>query len=255
MNNMDANATSEAVDVNVNDNETEVHPQIQQQVDDKPFRCQKCGKRFKTNRGSLQHARQCKANAREAEPPPAEPPDAPPLNPEAPQDEVPQGQVPAERFYWGDVSGSEITNAINDCYEKTVFWRRNLFILPNGAAGKNYIREVTRLLNAWTENSPRCEISIKAIHIMPSLLLQKPSRDSNSQDHQKALERRLLLRHKGDICSLLNEAETLQRRLPMLNQRNDIMSISKRFQNQMEKGNVNGAMKGGILPLTEQTLE
>lgn len=240
----------------------------EQQIEDTPFQCQKCSKRFKTNRGALQHARQCKANIRIAEiadPPPAEPPDPPPINleqahgVEEPQRLLP---VPAERFYWGEASGSDITNVINECYEKIVFWRKNLFMLPNGSTGKNYIREVTRLLNAWKENSPISNLSMKAIHIMPALLLQKPSKSSKSKDHRIALERRLTLWQKGDMLSLMDEAETLQRRLPVSNRKSDMVSISKRFRDHMEKGNVNGAIKlltnnmaGGILPLNEETLD
>ena len=47
-------------------------------------------------------------------------------------------------------------------------------MLPNGSSGKNYIREITRLMNQWVEGSPMKNISLKAIHIMPSILLQKP---------------------------------------------------------------------------------
>ena len=40
----------------------------------------------------------------------------------------------------------EIT--IGECYENVVFRKKNLFMLPNGAPRKNFIREATRLLNA-----------------------------------------------------------------------------------------------------------
>ena len=53
---------------------------------------------------------------------------------------------------------------------------------PNGAAGKKFIREVTRLLNSWYENSALARISMKAVHIMPALLLQKPSSSSKSKE-------------------------------------------------------------------------
>ena len=63
------------------------------------------------------------------------------------------------------------------------------------------------------------------------------------------------------IDLLMNEAETLQSCLPKIEGKRDIASISKRFQAQMEKGNVNGAIRivtnnmgGGILPLNDETL-
>ena len=170
--------------------------------------------------------------------------------------------IQAERFYWGEEKGSQITKDIGECYDKIVYWRRNLFMLPNGGAGKNYIREMTRLLNSWNEDSPLKDIAMKAIHIMPALLLQKPSKTSKSKDHLKALERRLEVWNKGDITALFREAETLQQRLPKPQEKSDIASISRRFKNLMESGNVNGAIKlitnnmgGGILPLDDETLE
>ena len=142
-----------------------------------------------------------------------------------------------------------------------MFWRRNLFMHPNGAAGKKFIREVTRLLNSWYENSALARISMKAVHIMPALLLQKPSSSSKSKDHVRALERRMEMWHKGQIDLLMNEAETLQSRLPKIEGKRDIASTSKRFQAQMEKGNINAAIRivtnnmgGGILPLNDETL-
>ena len=64
-------------------------------------------------------------------------------------------------------------------------------MLPNGATGKEFIRETTRLLNSWTEYSPLKDCVMKMIHIMSALLLQKPSKTSKSKDHVVALERRL----------------------------------------------------------------
>ena len=51
-------------------------------------------------------------------------------------------------------------------------------------------------------------ISLKAIPMKPALLLQKPSKMSNIRDHLGAPEGRLQLRERGEIKSLLSEAET-----------------------------------------------
>jgi len=119
-------------------------------------------------------------------------------------------------------------------------------MLPNGGAGRNYIREMARLLNSWNEESPLKDIAMKAIHIMPALLLQKPSKTSKSKDNLKALERRLEVWNKGDILALFKEAETLQQRLPKPQEKSVIASISRRFKNFMESGNVNGAIRDSI---------
>ena len=62
-------------------------------------------------------------------------------------------------------------------------------MLPSGAAGKNYIEEVTRLMKLWINDTPLTEIALKAVHVMPTLLLQKSSKSSKSKDRHAALER------------------------------------------------------------------
>jgi len=170
--------------------------------------------------------------------------------------------TPKEAFYWGETQGSIAIDEINECYEKIVFWRRNLFLLPKGSSGKDYLREVTRLCNAWSENTPLRECSWKAIHIMPALLLQKPSKTSKSKDHVNALQRRLKLWEKGEFVTLLHEAEALQKRLPKVTSKRDTDTLSRMFKEQMQKGNINTAIKlmtnnmeGGILPINDETLD
>ena len=45
---------------------------------------------------------------------------------------------------------------------------------------------------------------------MPSLSLQKPSKDSRAKDHTKAPERRLQLWIDGHLTDLLKEGETIR---------------------------------------------
>ena len=79
-----------------------------------------------------------------------------------------------ETYFWNDVRGTVFKKDLTDAYEKMVQWKRNLLMMPSGATGKKYIEETTRLLKFWIQDSPRKSIALKAIHVMPSLLLQKP---------------------------------------------------------------------------------
>ena len=152
---------------------------------------------------------------------------------------------------------------VNQIYEKIVFWRSNLFLLPTGKSGRNFILELTRLINAWVDNSAMKDISLKMIMIMPALLLQKPSRTSKSKDHSKALERRLSLWEEGRLTELLFEAETIQETLSTSKKKaNTTAELSKKFIKKMQTGNINGAIKllsnnmvNGILPLNQKTLD
>jgi len=66
-------------------------------------------------------------------------------------------------FKWGSYDGESFARKVDLVYEKIVFWKKN-FLLSKGAAGKSYIRETTRLVNAFVENLSLKNISIKRDH-------------------------------------------------------------------------------------------
>ena len=84
---------------------------------------------------------------------------------------------------------------------------------------------------------------ILKIMVLPSLLLQKPSKKSKTKDHCAALQRSLTLWHDGNVLELLKEEATIQDTLKSVNTRNTIGEISKKFVKKMQQGNINGAMK------------
>ena len=104
-------------------------------------------------------------------------------------------------------------------------------------------------------------IAFTAIMIMPSLLLQKPSKRSKSKEHLIALERRIELWKSGEFLELLKEGATIQKDLRDVIENKTLSEISRKFTTKMQKGNVNGAIKiltnnmqNGILPLNKETL-
>ena len=127
-------------------------------------------------------------------------------------------------------------------YVKVVFRCKTLFLLPSGSCGERDIEETTRLLNEWTHDSPLNGISHKAVMLMPNLLLQKPSKNSKSKDHELALERRLELWHKGEFEELYFEGETVQVSLKTIRKPSSNEEISKKFKQYMAKGNTNSAL-------------
>ena len=66
-------------------------------------------------------------------------------------------------------------------------------MFPTGRVGKDYIDEITRLLNAWIQDSVMKHITLKVIMVMQSLILQKPSRNSKAKDHSETLWQRMIL--------------------------------------------------------------
>ena len=70
------------------------------------------------------------------------------------------------------------------------------------------------MINEWLIESPIRESAMFALHVMPALLLQKPSKSSKSKDHVDVLKRRLEKLKNREFLQLLREATTLQSRLP-----------------------------------------
>ena len=67
---------------------------------------------------------------------------------------------------WGDLSEDEFRKAIASAYAQVVHWRPNLFKVPSGACGKQFVAELTRLFNAYALES---DLALKAAMTLPSL--------------------------------------------------------------------------------------
>ena len=134
----------------------------------------------------------------------------------------------------GDYDG----HVFEKIYDIIVYWKKNLFMLPSGRAGKDYIGEITRLLNAWIQDSAMKDITFKAIMVMPSLILQKPSRNSKAKYYSEVLRRRMILWQSGDLLRLF-KAETKDSTKPK-----SVVQLSKKFVERMNKGNI----KVGLSP-------
>ena len=84
-------------------------------------------------------------------------------------------------FRWGEVGdGRNFACALNRIYDEIVQWKRNLFKVPSGKAGKAFVRELSRMFNANAEGSALKCVAMKAAMTMSALLLQKPSSRSKA---------------------------------------------------------------------------
>ena len=104
--------------------------------------CHICRRSFRTNRGFLQHLNNCRRrntanlNARS--------------NNESDKNndnEVQEPEQQREDFYWNTVPGGVYQKDLEEAYNQIVYWRKNIFMVPTGAAGKKFIDEISRLLN------------------------------------------------------------------------------------------------------------
>jgi len=240
--------------------------------DGQPFQCHICFRKLRNKTGLKLHIRKCKNDSRAAtmpeqsrarqHPTTRQTEEAaatiPPIVPAAQtnQQETTPDDANVFEKYVDDPS------QMNTMYNAIVFWRRNLFTLPSGAAGKMFIKESTRLINAWSMKSSIRPIAMKLLMMMPALLLQKTSSKSKSKDHAEALKRRMELWNSGKLDDLFFEAVSIQKRLKNTPRPTSIDSIAKRFSAHMLNGRVSAAVKllseqsdDGILPINEETLK
>ena len=120
------------------------------------------------------------------------------------------------------------------------------------------MKELARLFQAFADGSSLVRVSRKAITLVQSLLLQKPSRRSKTKEHVCHLKRRLDLWSNGDIQQLLDEGRCIQARLisRVAPGKNDVDGHI--FRSLMAQGKVHSALSylsrdqtGGILGLDD----
>jgi len=146
---------------------------------------------------------------------------------------------------------------ITHCYEKVVHWKRNMIKVPSGKSGNLFVKELTRLFQAYVSDSVLQSVAVKAAMVLPSLVLQKPSK--KSKNHPGLITGRLKLWQEGQLTELLHEGQTIQSRLNFHPQaQHPAKDKTKQFTKLMGEGKVKAALRllegepsGGSLPLDQ----
>ena len=224
------------------------------------FKCDLCIKSFSTEHGRSIHLHSCRKKHSQLDLTSSI--NNPIIIQDHEQITIPKNDINTRLSIWGHHTKEDLEQIMSAIYDEIVFWRKNLFLLPSGHCGKLFISEMTRLINAWNNNSTNLKsISLKALMIMPALLMQKPSYKSKSKHHTASLNRRMDLWFKGDFDTLIKEARAIQGKLTTYKKYKNNEQLSKGFSNLMLKGKVNAALKlldqqgsAGILPLSDEVL-
>ena len=150
--------------------------------------------------------------------------------------------ISTNKAVWGTLEGLELYEAINAAYDEVVKWNRNLYMVPTGHAGQDFVAEVTKCINYFNQASPLEPIALKMSLLMFPLLLQKPSKKSKSKDHVRCLEERLVLWKKGNLEDLLRKGRVIQRKLQS-SKHTDPENTDKIFCRLMLHGKVSAALR------------
>lgn len=116
-------------------------------------------------------------------------------------------------FIWGCRDGISFAQDLDEAYITVVRWKRNLFKVPYGNLGRDFVSELARLFREYANSSALEAVAIKAAMTMPSLLLQRPHNKCKEKENTACLKRRLSQWREGDISTLLKEGQSIQDRL------------------------------------------
>ena len=155
----------------------------------------------------------------------------------------PFSEMSASHFMWGNRDGVSFTDAVDKAYNEAVHWKRNLFMVPSGKAGKQFVKELARLFQAFADQTPLERIALKAAMLMPMLLLQKPHATSKAKEHLQCLDRRLNHWFAGEIEILLKEAKVIQRHIPRDQSSSKPPRQAEDFADLMQRGKTRAALR------------
>ena len=171
----------------------------------------------------------------------------------------------SEETVWGGMPYNELCEKVNTAYEKIAKFRKNLFRLPSGKVGKDFVLELAFWLRQFNRATKLNGIALKMVMIIPALLIQKTSAKSKAKQHTESLRKRLELWRKGDLTKLLQEAAHIQagfKKPKVQNPDEAANHVSKRFAKFMSEGNISAALKlldnnasTGVLKLTDEVMD
>ena len=86
-----------------------------------------------------------------------------------------------QSIVWGESEGKMITvssSEIINAYDEITSWRKNIFLVPYGKIGREFIDQLTKHINDWNISTESQHIALKAAFVILALALQKPSQKS-----------------------------------------------------------------------------
>ncbi len=132
-------------------------------------------------------------------------------------------------------------------------------MLPRGKAGTDFVKELTRLISLFNDETKWSRIALALVHIFIPLMLQRPSSKSKAKENAKYLETRLQLWSAGKVQEIMDECNEIQKKLTKKLQKKK-ENKDKAFCRLMLLGKVGPAMKFinhddptiGVHPITEE---
>ena len=98
-------------------------------------------------------------------------------------------------------------------YDEILTWKKNIFSVPRGQAGNDFVKELTRLINLFVCSTEWERLALSIVHVFLPIMLQKPNAKSKQRDHSRYLKSRLQRWTNGDLESIMAETREIQNRI------------------------------------------
>ena len=72
-----------------------------------------------------------------------------------------ENSISQQPLIWGNHTFEDLTQIVSTVYEEMTKWRKNIFKVPSGVAGKRFIGEVTRMITEWNNQTPLGNVALK----------------------------------------------------------------------------------------------
>ena len=79
--------------------------------------------------------------------------------------------INAPVFTWGNLNATDFSDTLEATYTEVIHWRRNCFTVPLGRVGRDFVSELSKLYFAFASASSLESVALKAVTILPILLL------------------------------------------------------------------------------------
>ena len=141
----------------------------------------------------------------------------------------------------------EFVDNVNYAYDQIGCYRKNLFNVPSGTVGKEFVKELTFWLSQLNSaGSNLNSIALKCFMILPALILQKPHAKSKTREHVICMKRRLDLWkcvNGAGFLDLFAEVEAIQKKLKSRPKQRREIDVNKTFASLIMQGKISSAMK------------
>ena len=136
------------------------------------------------------------------------------------------------------LKSEEFGNVIGETYNGIITWRKNEFKLPSIKAPKIFIKALTTWSEHYNNKSGFQDIALKMFIVLPTIILQKPSKTSKAKNHCLKVEEQ----GRRILEDVIKDCKLFQRPL-VTSKRQTANSISKTFAKLILSGKVNASLK------------